>query len=209
MSRSWIILLLMVAASACDRPKPAAKGQGTTTVRPHSVIDTNPSTLAASRPVVSKIFIDGKEYTFPAARLVLQQAEPAVDVLLFSDDPPDALSTTYAGNRYYFELKLDIDDLSKLAASDMQWKAASIERADAPDGVFLDGDKRMLQPYDLRVAFSQTGKVYTIEIGGQFLLFQNKDEATAPKTVFVRGILMAELEKKNKKRDSTTRPTIR
>jgi len=44
------------------------------------------------------------------------------------------------------------------------------------------------------------------QIGGQFLLFQNKDEATAPKTVLVRGVLMAELEKKNKKRDSTTRP---
>ena len=63
----------------------------------------------------------------------------------------------------------------------------------------------MLQPYDLRVAFSQTGKVYTIELGGQFLLFQNKEEATAPKTVQVRGTLMAELEKKNKRREPTTR----
>src|SRR5215204_5193130 len=185
---------------ACDRPKPQAKGESTTTVRPHHVIDTNPSTLPATRPTVSKMIIDGREFTFPAARLVLQQSEPTVDLLLFSDDPPDALSATYAGHRYYFELKLDIDDLAKLAASDMHWKAASIERVDAPDGIFLDGDKRMLQPYDLRVAFSQTGNVYTIEIGGQFLLFQNKDEPTAPKMVFARGTLMAELEQKNKKR---------
>lgn len=199
----------MIALIGCDRPKPQAKGESTTTVRPHHVIDTNPSTLPATRPTTSKIFIDGKEFTFPAARLVLQQSEPTVDLLLFSDDPPDALSATYAGHRYYFEMKLEIDDLAKLAASDMHWKAASIERVDMPDGIFLDGDKRMLQPYDLRIAFSQTGTIYTIEIGGDFLLFQTKEEATAPKTVHVRGILLAELEKKNKKRDSTTRPIIR
>ncbi|HEV8293686.1 MAG TPA: hypothetical protein VGP94_17255 [Tepidisphaeraceae bacterium] len=207
MARIWIMLVLMIALSACDRPKPQAKGESTTTVRPHFVIDTNPSNLPATRPTVSKVMIDGREFTFPPARLVLQQSEPTVDLLLFSDDPPDALSATYAGNRYYFELKLDIDDLQKLAASDMHWKAASIERVAAPDGIFLDGDKRLLQPYDLRVAFSQTGKVYTIELGGWFLLFQNKEEATAPKTVQVRGTLMAELEtKKNKKREATTRP---
>jgi hypothetical protein len=209
MSRSWVMLVLLMVASGCDRPKPQAKGESTTTVRPHSVIDPTPATLPASRPTVSKIVIDGKEYSFPAARLVLQQSEPTVDLLLFSDDPPDALSSTYAGNRYYFELKLDIDDLAKLAASDMHWKAASIERVDAPDGIFLDGDKRLLQPYDLRVAFSQTGKVYTIEIGGEFLLFGNKEEASAPKTVLVRGTLMAELEKKNKRREAATKPLAR
>ena len=91
----------------------------------------------------------------------------------------------------------------------MHWKAASIERADAPDGIFLDGDKRMLQPYNLRVAFSQTGKVYTIEIGGEFLMFNSKEEATAPRTVQVRGTLMAELEKKNKRREATTKPLAR
>src|SRR5436853_3207787 len=100
MARLLIILMLLIPLSACDRPKGQAKGEGTTTVRPHSVIDTNPSTLPATRPTVSKIFIDGKEFSFPAARLVLQQAEPTVDVLLFSDDPPDALLATYAGNRY-------------------------------------------------------------------------------------------------------------
>ena len=97
MSRSWIMLVLVVIASACDRPKPQTKGETTTTVRPHSVIDPTPATLPATRPTVSKIIIDGREFTFPAARLVLQQAEPTVDVLLFSDDPPDALSTSYAG----------------------------------------------------------------------------------------------------------------
>ena len=204
-----IILLAAALPIGCDRPKPQQKGQSTTTVRPYSVIDTDPATLPATRPTVSKIMIDGREFSFPAARLVLQQSEPTVDLLLFSDDPPNALSATYAGNRYYFELKLDLDDLQKLAASDMHWKAASIERVDAPDGIFLDGDKRMLQPYDLRVAFSQTGKVFTIELGGQFLLFQNKEEATAPKTVLVRGTLMAELEKKNKKREPATKPLAR
>jgi hypothetical protein len=71
----------------------------------------------------------------------------------------------------------------------------------------------MLQPYDLRVVFSQQAdKTYTIEIGGDFLMFQgkDKDESGPPKTVNVRGVLVAELEMKNKKRgDAATRPSER
>ena len=59
------------------------------------------------------------------------------------------------------------------------------------------------------MAFSQTGKVYTIEIGGEFLMFNSKEEATAPRTVQVRGTLMGELEKKNKRREATTKPLAR
>jgi len=57
-----------------------------------------------------------------------------------------------------------------------------------PDGIFLDGDKRMLQPYDLSRGVQPDRKCLYDRIGGQFLLFQNKEEATAPKTVLVRGI---------------------
>ncbi|HEV8605778.1 MAG TPA: hypothetical protein VGQ99_10450 [Tepidisphaeraceae bacterium] len=211
MSRRVASITLLAAALllGCDRPKPQQKAQTTTTVRPFYTIDPNPSTLPATRPIQSTLSIDGRELVFPAARLVLQQSEPTVDLLLFSDDPPNALSATYAGNRYYFDLKLEIDDLQKLAASDMHWKAASIERVDAPDGIFLEGDKKMLQPYDLRVAFSQTGPIYTIDFAGQFLLFQSKDEAAPSKTVLVRGTLLAELETKSKKREPATRPIAR
>ncbi len=205
-----IIALAMVLGIGCDKPKSQSKVQTTTTVREHSTIDVAPSTQPATRPTNSTLAIDGRVYTFPPARLVLQQSEPTVDLLLFSDDPPDALSANYSGHRYYFEMKLQIDALAKLAASDMHWKAASIERVDAPDGIFLDGDKRMLQPYDLRVVFSQQAdKTYTIEMAGQFLMFQgkDKDESGPPKTVNVRGVLVAELEMKNKKREAATRPS--
>src|SRR3954463_11442506 len=188
-----IIAVSICCQSGCEKPKPAA--QTTTTVRQHSAIDVGPATRPATRPTISQILIDGREVSFPPARMVLQQAQPTVDLLLFSDDPPNALSATYTGNRYYFDLKLEIDDLEKLAASDMHWKAASIERADAPDGIFLDGDKKSLQPYDLQVVFNQqAGKWYSIDLAGEFLLFGEKDDAAPPKRVLVRGTLLAELE---------------
>jgi len=201
------LLIFAIAACGlvgCEKPKGQAKGQATTTVREHSSIDLGPATRPTSRPTKSVLMIDGKELEFPAARMVLQQAQPTVDVLLFSDDPPIALTATYSGNRYYFDLKLDIDDLEKLAASDMHWKAASIERVDAPDGIFLDGDRRLLQPYDLEVMFNKVGEMYSIDVAGQFLLFAAKDEQGPPKTVMVRGKLVAELEVKGKK-GATTR----
>jgi hypothetical protein len=89
----------------------------------------------------------------------------------------------------------------------MHWKAASIERVDAPDGIFLDGDKRMLQPYDLRVVFNQqANQTYTIELAGQFLMFQSKEEGP-PKTTTVRGTLITDLETKSKK--PSTRPAAK
>jgi len=197
-----IFAIANVGLVGCDKPKTQAKGQSTTTVREHSVIDVGPSTRPTSRPTKSVLMIDGRELEFPAARMVLQQAQPTVDVLLFSDDPPNALSATYSGNRYYFDLKLEISDLDQLAASDMHWKAASIERVDAPDGIFLDGDRRLLQPYDLEVMFNKVGEMYSIEVAGEFLMF-GRDENGPPKTVMVRGKLVAELEVKGRKAATT------
>src|SRR5262249_39754899 len=103
-----------ILLAGCDRPKAQQRLSSTTTVRDTSSIAIDQPT---SRPTFSTLWIGGKEYKFPPARLLLQQEQPSVDLLLFSNDPPDALAAGYSGNRFFFQLALSIDELGKLAAA--------------------------------------------------------------------------------------------
>ena len=147
-----------------------------------------------TKPTNSWLWIGGKEYKFPPARLLLQQEQPTVDVLLFSNDPPDALAAGYTGNRFFFQLALNIDDMGKLPGREYEWKAPSLARVDSPDGIFLEGEHKQLQPFEWRVTFAQTGKTLSIAIEGQFAVFSSRDEAGPPHTVPVQGRLTTELE---------------
>jgi len=201
----WIgILLLVSLLAACDKPKGQARyAVTTTTTRPAASGDPSaaPAALPTSRPVSSTLLIGDKVVTFPRARVLLQDTQPEVALLLFSDDPREALDPNYAGNRYYLQIKLDIDDIGNLAAADWHFKAASMERADSPNGIFLDGDRQQLQPYDVSIVFNQVGPQIGVTLSGQFLLLQNRaSEAAPPRTVFVQGALLVELETPRKLR---------
>src|SRR5258706_3304169 len=79
-----IFAMTTACLAGCDKPKSTAKVQTTTTVREHSAIDLGPSTRPTSRPTKSVFLIDGREVSFPAALLFLQQSQPTVGHLLFS-----------------------------------------------------------------------------------------------------------------------------
>jgi len=190
----YLILIGGMLLAACDRPKAQKRLLSTTTVREGEGAAAAPMTQPATKPSYSSLWIAGKEYKFPPARLLLQQEQPTVDVLLFSNDPPDALAAGYTGNRFFFQLALNIDEIGKLAATDFQSKAASLARIDSPDGIFLEGEHKQLQPFEWRVTFSQTGRTLSIAIDGHFVIFGPRDELGPPRTVPVQGMLTAELE---------------
>lgn len=203
------LLLLTLVAIGCDKPK----GEGryavtTTTTRPTTSDDARgtATTLPATRPLASSLFIGEKMVAFPRARLLLQETQPQVTLLLFSDDPRNALDADYAGNRYYLQIQLDIDDIANLASTDWHFKAASMDRDDSPNGVFLEGDKQHLQPYDVTIVFAQVGPQIGMTIDGQFLAFMNRPaEAGPPRAVLVQGSLLAELETPRKLRKTDLR----
>ena len=190
----WMCLgVACLIVAACDKPQsPHATGVTTTTTRP-AVEPGEAATRPTTRPATSVLAIRNQPVTFPATRLVLQQKEPNLTLLLFSDDPENAIKADYDGNRYYLEIELDIDDVAHLTAADWHYKAASIDRADSPNGIFLDGDKKHLQPYDVNIVFTGVGNQITATITGTFLLFQGR-EPGPPQTVLVQGVLSAELE---------------
>ena len=183
----------LLVTGACDKPQQQGRGVATTTTRPaDNAVDSTP--LPASRPTTSTLVIRNQPVTFPPARLVLQEREPNLTLLLFSDDPEAAIKADYAGNRYYLEIELDINDVAHLTAADWHYKAVSIERIDSPNGIFLEGDRRQLQPYDVNIVFTGSGpKQITATITGTFLLFQGREQS-APQSVLVQGVLSAELE---------------
>lgn len=147
-----------------------------------------------SRPTSSNLTIDGKPVKFPAARLVMLADRPTVDLLLYSDEPKEALKPNYGGNRYYLPITLEIDDPIRISSADFYAKAVSMERADSPDGIFLDGDRVVLQPYEWRVEFSDNGSWLDIVIDGQFLAFRGREEPGPPRMISVHGVFQAELE---------------
>ena len=143
-------------------------------VPPHKA--TQPATqTAAALPAKKHSYMNirGEWYEFPEAKLILRKEGDHVVAFLTSNDPPDVLSPSYRDNRYYFELRMDtVDDVKNLAQAEFRYKAPSAEPADSPNGIFLDGDRQHLQPYDIQVVvdLDESGKVIA-DIRGQFLMF--------------------------------------
>ena len=208
-------MVYLVAAATmgtgCEKPGRQESAASPGSAESQGAGAQTPATVPAiSRPAFSTLLIDGKSVRFPAARLVLQQQEPTVELLLFSDDPPNALSAHYDGNRYYLSIKLDIDNLSRLGAAEMHSRAASVEQIDAPDGIYLNGDQQVLQPHDWHVGFAQEERQLMINLSGNFAQFQGREPTTAPRVVFVQGTLLAQLEMPQagaRKPEPASRPT--
>jgi hypothetical protein len=208
----WVLPAALLVFG-CDRDA-EQKRVTTTTLRTPT---TGPSGVQlasaapASRPTFSMLTVTGidpsgaaQEFKFPPARLVVVGEEPTIELLLVSDDPPKALAPGYKDHRYYLTLRLpDINDLAQIRNADMMEKAQSMERADSPDGIFLNGDQIVLQPYEWTVGFSGNGPdALSLAVQGKFILFNNAERVPAaePKLVLVQGTLFAELEQSGKAR---------
>lgn len=188
-----IIVCALLAACACDRRPAGRAGRQTT---PAQSPQTAPvAAPAASRPSSSTLLIAGREERFPPARVVVLREQPdCVDLLLISDDPRDALHPSYRGNRYYLPLRLENSTLATLSRAERRMRAPSMERRDIPDGIFLDGNRKQLQPYDVYVCVNRDDDELVIMIEGQFTLFSNDQMMAQPHLVPVEGALRAAID---------------
>jgi hypothetical protein len=145
---------------------------------PTTRLVTPPPTVAAAKATtepakkLSHMLIKGTWVDFPEAKLILHKEGDKLNAFLVSNDPPEVINPTYQGNRYYFEMALDtIDDVKNIAQAEFRYKAPSAEPQDTPNGVFLDGERQQLQPYDIQVVFDKEGDHLIADIRGQFLFF--------------------------------------
>lgn len=131
--------------------------------------------LAATRPAEkrsSQMTINNVLVPFPEAKLLLRKEGDKLTAFLVSNDPPEVIAPTYQGNRYYFEMSLDaVDDIKNLSDAEFRYKAPTAESQDTPNGIFLDGDRQHLEPYDIQVTFDKDGDHVVADIRGQFIYF--------------------------------------
>jgi hypothetical protein len=190
-----VSILLLCLIVGCERtpvttaPATAPATDPTAAVPASAHPTTDP---ASTQPRESVMTIDGRRVVFPPARLVLKTRSGQVHATLHSDDPPAAIRDDYTGNSYYLEMPLDVDSPEQLAETKWTFKAPSSERSDTVSGVYLDGRKQHLQPFDVAAEFEQqpSGPV-KVYLTGQFLLFGAEDDPTAPGQIV---LVDAELE---------------
>jgi hypothetical protein len=153
--------------------------------------------IASTEPTPSIVMIDGQRIEFPPAKLNLQLRDDKVHALLLSDDPPAAISENYTGNSYYIEMTIpDVDDVNNVPGASVQYQAAqSTEREDSPDGIFLEGGKKQLQPEHVTVEFEWAGEKMAVRITGTFVMFDTQDENVPSKQVPVSARLLATIKK--------------
>ena len=187
--RSWLIggaigtscvLGLWAGCEKADASKKAIVLNPTTRQAPPAPARTSAAsqpakpaaTQAANQKPQSFMMINGVWVDFNEAKLILKREDNRVHAFLSSNDGAEVLKPDYQGNRYYFEMALDtLDDPKNLTLAEYRYKAASAEPVDSPNGVFIDGDRQHLQPYDIEVTFDRDGDKIVAQIRGQFLYF--------------------------------------
>jgi hypothetical protein len=130
------------------------------------------ATQTANQKPQSFMMINGVWVDFNEAKLILKREDNRIHAFLSSNDGAEVLKPDYQGNRYYFEMALDtLDDPKNLTLAEYRYKAASAEPVDSPNGIFIDGDRQHLQPYDIEVTFDRDGDKIVAQIRGQFIYF--------------------------------------
>ncbi len=153
------------------------------------------TTQAATQPTASFMRINGRLLEFPPVRLKLEKDDQTLTVLLFSDDPPQAIKDNYTGNSFYLQMPLAIANPEDLDLTTWRHQARSQERLDTPFGIYLNGRKIQLQPYNVSATFTPTDHQLTlVHLTGQFLLWNNADVTGLPQTVFLSAELPVRVE---------------
>jgi hypothetical protein len=138
--------------------------------------------------------IDQQRYEFPPALLQLRNRDGKLDAVLLSDDPKDAISSSYRGNSFYIQIPAQASDLRDLVSTSWPYKAPSNERSDSPDGIFLDGNRLELQPADISFRLEGEPPMMTVWLTGNFQLFDAHDDKVPARMVPVMGTLSAHVK---------------
>lgn len=173
--RMWMVGLAMALLVGCERnptdsavPQPAPQAPTTQTSQ---VPSTRPE---PSPPATSVVVVDGEPLLFPPARLRLEPRDGHVWARLFSEQPPPDVREPFVHNSYYFDMRLDVEDVEQVPSAVWSYKALSHERADSPNGIFLRDLRDHLQPDDVQIEFTKEGDELIVHIVGRFLPFQER-----------------------------------
>jgi hypothetical protein len=183
-----VAIVSMAITLGCRRQQAAAPATQPLAMQNSTTHATEPATQPQA---LSYIVIDQQAYEFPAAKILFKNKSYQAEAILFSDDPPSAIKDNYSGNSFYIEMTPQLADDGTLAGAVWDFKAASADRTDSVSGIYLQGRKQHLQPFDVHVVFSSATSPVPISISGTFLQFDTDNDQMPGKFVTVNAQLSA------------------
>ena len=163
-------------------------------------------------PPAAFLMIDRHPVQFPPARIVIKANGLAQTARVYSDDPPEAINANYSGSSFYLDMNLTTLPGGKSGdLADAVWvkgenpddpngvkppadppKAAG-RKASSPNGIYLDGGRRVLQPLRATVTFEpREGGWVLVRVSGTFNEFAAGADAALVGQVHVTGMLSAQ-----------------
>jgi hypothetical protein len=121
--------------------------------------------------------IGGVAHEFPRARLRITRTEAGVVARLFSEEAKSG--GPWARNSFYLEMPLMAGETDDIESATWRFSTPDTQRADSPNGIFLDGGARELQPKDVTVDFRTSGEQVVVHVEGQFLVFDGDADGDA------------------------------
>jgi hypothetical protein len=178
-----IIILAALCILGCD-PRagiapPPATGPATAPATAPSEDDparlVRPATTQSAMPAAMEI--DGDDYDFPPIAMSLRQQNDEILALLTTVDPPNATDPDYRGNTVYLEFPLQITQTRTLAGAFWEYKAPNADRdEDEIRGIYLQGRKFCLQPYDVRAEVVGDISPVVVKLSGTFMMFDDQTD---------------------------------
>ena len=198
-------------------PQPATRPAGVNLPPAPTIPTTAPTALATPPkepalpvgPPAAFLMLDRQPVQFPPARIVLKQNALGQTARVYSDDPPESINANYAGSSFYLDMNLTTLPGGKPGElADAVWikgenpddpNAAqppagqpANRKASNPNGIYLDGGRRVLQPLRATVTFAPRpdGRVL-VRVSGTFNEFAPGADAAPVGQVHVTGMLVA------------------
>ncbi|HTW94101.1 MAG TPA: hypothetical protein VMD30_04855 [Tepidisphaeraceae bacterium] len=191
---------LAALIGGCQRPQISTAPAAQPATQP-VVASTGPQTKPAQQAPLVSLMVGNRQYWFPPALLRLSDVDGKIDARLTTDDPKEALEPNYVGNSFDLEMPNIADDQAWQETGQGVWTCVSqgslaqSDSDDSPHGIFLQGQARRLYPKTATVEFSGHGSHVTVEVRGQFLLYENEARAdqsfALPQLVSVVGKMEA------------------
>lgn len=182
------ILLIVAGLAGCERSEPPAPNPQQQPVPDAAPQVPASAPAAATRPPVIMI-INDQPREFPPARLVLKERNEKTVALLISEDPPEAIDDDYVGNSYYLEMPFD-ELLTSIRDQVWMFEAPSTDKLNTPNGIFLEGNRRQLQPFQVKVQFQHIGEDDVAWISGTFHQYDTTADPSPPRLVAVTARLV-------------------
>jgi hypothetical protein len=152
---------------------------------------TPPPAAPTTAPQSSALLIDGQMKYFGPAFLRLTATDGKVEARLYSNEPAGVLSGQETVDSYDFDMVLpDISDPAQIDQAVWTAKSPSSQFEDSPYGIFLNQQKKILQPMDVNMQFVGQVPHIRVIVQGMFWLYRTTQDSslTSPPPEMVRVI---------------------